>query len=74
MAVAIKSIKKEKMSENQMSYHRREIDTLKMCQHPNIIKLLDIYETFDHFFIVLELMEGGDLYRYLERRNGLVPE
>lgn len=31
LKVAIKSIKKAKMTEDHLVYHRREIDSLKMC-------------------------------------------
>ncbi len=40
-----------------------------MCQHPNIIRLLDIFENPNCIFIVLEYMEGGDLFDYLEERR-----
>jgi len=29
---------------------------LKMCQHPNIIGLLDLFENSDYYFIVMEYM------------------
>lgn len=47
---------------------------LKMCQHPNIIKLLDIFENSDNYFIVIEYMEGKDLFDYIQKRNFLLPE
>ncbi len=72
--VAIKSVKKVDMTEEDMDFHRKEIDVLKMCQHLNIITLLDIFESAEYFFIVLECMEGGDLFDYLQRRDHYVPE
>ena len=36
-----------------------------MCQHPNIIKLKDIFENREYYFIVLELMAGKDLFDYI---------
>lgn len=42
---------------------------LKMCQHPNIIKLLDLFENSDYYFIVLEYMQGADLFDYLQARD-----
>ena len=72
--VAVKMIKKEKMSEEDMDFHRKEIDVLKMCQHSSIIKLVDIFESAEYFFIVLECMDGGDLFDYLERRSHWLPE
>lgn len=40
-----------------------------MCQHPHIIRLLDIFENHEKIFIVMECLEGGDLFTYLEKRN-----
>ena len=40
-----------------------------MCQHPNIIKLLDIFENAEYYYIVLEYMGGSDLFDYLQKRS-----
>jgi serine/threonine protein kinase len=45
-----------------------------MCQHPNIIKLLDLFENADYYYIVLEYMEGKDLFDYLKNRNFQISE
>ena len=42
---------------------------LKVCQHKNIIRLLDLFENSDYYFMVLEYMEGADLFDYLSSRN-----
>jgi serine/threonine protein kinase len=36
-----------------------------MCQHPNIISLLDLFENSDYYFMVMEYMQGADLFDYL---------
>jgi len=72
--VAIKVVKKINMKPIEMIQQRREIEVLKMCQHPNIIKLLDIFENSDNYFIVIEYMEGKDLFDYIQKRNFLLPE
>jgi calcium-dependent protein kinase len=38
-----------------------EIEILKQVDHPNIVKLLDVYEDEKHFFLVMELMTGGEV-------------
>lgn len=42
---------------------------LKMCQHPNIINLIDVFENNDYYYIVLDYMEGSDLFDYLSARE-----
>jgi serine/threonine protein kinase len=41
---------------------------MKMCKHPNIVRLEDIFENSDCFFLVLEFLGGGDLFDYLKSR------
>jgi serine/threonine protein kinase len=53
---------------------RREIEILKMCQHPFIIRLLDIFENQDYIYIVMENLQGGDLFTYLEKRDFEISE
>eukprot|EP00826_Nyctotherus_ovalis_P063776 TRINITY_DN9353_c0_g2_i2.p1 TRINITY_DN9353_c0_g2~~TRINITY_DN9353_c0_g2_i2.p1 ORF type:complete len:309 (+),score=103.71 TRINITY_DN9353_c0_g2_i2:1413-2339(+) len=72
--VAIKIIKKAEMTPQDVELMKREIEILKLCQHPNIIRLLDIFENVDHIYIVMENMRGGDLFSYLEKRNFRVSE
>lgn len=45
-----------------------------MCQHKNLIKLLDHFEDNKYLFIVLEYMRGGDMYDYLNKRDFAVSE
>jgi len=45
-----------------------------MCQHVNIVKLLDLFENSDHYYIVLEYMAGKDLFDYIQKRNFVLNE
>lgn len=47
---------------------KREIEVMKICKHPNIVRLEDLFESSYHFFLVLEFMGGGDLFDYLKVR------
>jgi serine/threonine protein kinase len=67
--VAVKILKKAKMTTQDLELVKREVDILKLCQHPNVIRLLDIFENYDCFYIVTELLPGGDLFQYLEKRE-----
>ncbi len=72
--VAIKVMKKSIMSQQDIELVRQEIEILKICQHPNLIRMLDVFENVEHIYIVMELLEGGDLFSYLEKRRFHVPE
>ena len=51
--VAVKIINKTTMSAKNIEILRYEIETLKMCQHPNILRLLDIFETKDNMYLMM---------------------
>lgn len=51
-----------------------EIETLKMCQHPNIMRLLDVFENIEYIYLVTELFSGGNLYQYMENAKFKIPE
>ena len=72
--VAVKLMSKKEMTVSDVELQRREIEILKMCQHPHIIRLLDIFENQDNIYIVMENLSGGDLFTYLEKRKFTIPE
>lgn len=57
---ALKSIEKSKIVECRQI--ENEIKILKKASHPNIIQLIEVYETKDYLYIVMELISGGELY------------
>ena len=67
--VAIKTVKKLNMKPIEVFQQRREIEVLKMCQHSNIIELLDLFENSDTYYIVLNYMQGRDLFDYIQKRG-----
>jgi calcium/calmodulin-dependent protein kinase I len=67
--VAIKIIKKKELPQKDKELLMREIDVLKQCQHKYIIQLEDIFENQDYWYIVIELIRGGDLFAFLEKRK-----
>ena len=72
--VAIKVMKKNAMSQLDVELVKQEIEILKICQHPNLLHMLDVFENTEYIYIVTELLEGGDLFAYLEKRKFKVPE
>ncbi len=58
----------------ELELQKREIEVLKVCHHPNIIKLLDVFENPEHIYIVIEYLEGGDLFEYLEKKDFRITE
>ena len=72
--VAIKIMAKKNMDKSDMELAKVEIDILKISQHPNIIKLYDVYENENYIYIVMENCSGGDLLSYFEYHEYELPE
>ncbi|RHY51570.1 hypothetical protein DYB34_000546 [Aphanomyces astaci] len=66
--VAIKTIPKVKVSRPETL--RREIEILRTVDHPNIIKLFEVFEDTRHLHLVTELCTGGELFDRIIARGG----
>jgi len=51
LKTAIKIITKKDMTTVDKELVQTEIEILKICQHPNIIRLFDIFENLDYIYI-----------------------
>jgi len=72
--VAVKIMSKKDMDHTDLELVRTEIEILKVCQHPNIIKLYDIFENVEYIYIIMEYCSGGDLFSYIEKRGFRLPD
>eukprot|EP01127_Copromyxa_protea_P004764 TRINITY_DN1458_c0_g1_i2.p1 TRINITY_DN1458_c0_g1~~TRINITY_DN1458_c0_g1_i2.p1 ORF type:complete len:286 (-),score=64.71 TRINITY_DN1458_c0_g1_i2:117-974(-) len=65
--VAIKVIDKEVVERDETL--KNEIEILSKVHHPNIVQMYAIFDTPENLFIVMELMEGGELYEEIIQRS-----
>uniref|UniRef100_A0A8C1K9L8 Ribosomal protein S6 kinase n=1 Tax=Cyprinus carpio TaxID=7962 RepID=A0A8C1K9L8_CYPCA len=62
---AVKIVSKRMEAQTQ-----KEIAALKLCDgHPNIVKLHEIYHDQLHTYLVLELLQGGELLERIRRKQ-----
>jgi len=69
--VAIKHLNAELAQPQYIERFRREGLALSELNHPNIVKLLDMFEEDDAYYLVMEYVSGGDLNDLLQ--SGLLP-
>ena len=63
---AIKSIRKSKVG--KIDVLKREVELLRECDHPNIIKLIEVHEDQKYLHLITELCTGGELFdRIIEK-------
>jgi calcium-dependent protein kinase len=61
---AVKSIPKDKIV-RELKLLRRELEMLRVVDHPNIIKFYETFEDERYVHIVMEECSGGDLFDHL---------
>jgi calcium-dependent protein kinase len=59
---AIKIIKKNEIPEDERNAMLKEVSILKSLDHPNIIKMFDMYQDDINYYIVIEYCSGGELF------------
>ena len=59
---AIKIVDKSKLTEADLISLKLEVDILNSLNHPNIIKCYEVYDEPEFYYIVTELVTGGELF------------
>ncbi|KAJ5249200.1 hypothetical protein N7468_000651 [Penicillium chermesinum] len=49
----------------------REVVIMKLIEHPNVISLYDVWENRGELYLVLEYVEGGELFDYVSQKGPL---
>lgn len=52
----------------------REVAIMKLIQHPNIMKLYDIWENRTEIYLVLEFVDNGELFEHISKSGRLEEE
>lgn len=84
---AIKIVSKTQLANSLRSIHNlgeeaerillgleREIVIMKLIDHPNVMRLYDVWETAGELYLVLEYVAGGELFDYICERGRLPAE
>lgn len=66
---AVKCIKKTMVEGEDIKLLRREIKIMKRVNHPNILKLYEVFEDEDEFFLVMELVNGKELFEKIVEKG-----
>jgi serine/threonine protein kinase len=70
-AYAIKVLERKQIEKEGMQEQlRQEIAIMRLLSHSNIVKLLQVMQSSQHIYIVLELVTGGELFdRIVEKKR-----
>merc|ERR1711879_360478 len=65
---ALKVINKKNLDKDDLVILESEVAIMRQVQHPNIIRIHDIFDSRSKMCLVLDLMEGGELFdRIIEK-------
>ncbi|GAA5963658.1 hypothetical protein JCM3765_003535 [Sporobolomyces pararoseus] len=62
---------KQEKSEKVLLSIEKEIVIMKLIEHPNVLRLMDVWETGSELYLIMEYVEGGELFDYLVKRGKL---
>ena len=71
---AVKIINKKKVSPQILETTLTEIEIMKICQFPYIIKFVEAYENIEFIYIFMEYCPGGSLFHFFQKRNYFLDE
>ncbi|CAO3590411.1 unnamed protein product, partial [Absidia cylindrospora] len=63
--VAVKVVDQRKLKRDQKAGILKEIRIMQTIKHPSIVRMLAYHETATHFFLILELCKGGELFNQI---------
>ncbi|ODQ45476.1 hypothetical protein PICMEDRAFT_36072 [Pichia membranifaciens NRRL Y-2026] len=63
--VAIKIIKKYQLDQKQRDNVLKEVNLMKQLNHPNIVRLIEFIENENYFYLVQEVVSGGEIFNQI---------
>ena len=60
---------KESLSENGKQQMKREVQVLRHMDHPSIVRIYETFQDKDSFYLVTEIVTGGELFDEIVNRN-----
>lgn len=67
--VAVKIITRKDLSEQDTESLRQEVAILKSLNHKNVTKLVDFFEEPNFFYVILEYLDGGELFDRIVKKT-----
>ncbi|XP_072040814.1 serine/threonine-protein kinase Nek1-like isoform X2 [Amphiura filiformis] len=68
----IKEINISKMKRKEREESKKEVSVLKKMRHPNIVSYQESFEAEGNLYIVMDYCDGGDLYKAINGRRGIL--
>lgn len=60
--LCMRIIKRDSLNEDELNRYKRQIEILKLVNHPNIIRIQESFEDEINMYLVTEYCSGGELF------------
>lgn len=67
--VSVKVVRRAGLEDYYEEAVLNEVKILSKLNHPNIVKVLDFFEQKKHYYVVMEPIEGGELFDQIVQRS-----
>lgn len=66
---AVKIIRKDTLDAKEKQRFFQEIEIMRQLDHPNIVRLYEVYQDEKRFYLITELCSGGELFDEITKRT-----
>lgn len=66
---AIKVVEKTRLNELEREMLRSEVAIMRLLNHPNVVEMKEVYEDRTKLYLVMELVEGGELFDRIRQKR-----
>lgn len=66
---AVKVIDKKRLNNDEKEMLRSEIAIMKLLNHPSVVEMKEFFEDKHKMYVVMEFIEGGELYDCIRKRR-----
>lgn len=67
----MKKISKKNFTDDENESIMNEVKVLKEVDHPNVVKIIEYYESVNSLYIITEYLDGGELFEKIEHKEFL---
>ena len=66
---AVRILDKAKMTKDEEQMYANEYKFMSKMDHPNLLKMFETYEDEKRYYLVSELLSGGELFDFILQKN-----
>jgi len=66
---AIKVVEKKRLNEQEREMMRSEVAIMRLLNHNNVVQLKEVFEDKQKMYLIMELVEGGELFDRIRKKK-----